>query len=323
MLRNTYPAQYDAMAIAQFGSPAQLQLMRFDRPVLAAGEVLINNIASSINPIDYKTRAGLGWAAAKNGDKLPMVLGYDTLGEVIEVAPDVSDFSVGDKVLGFVGFPLEAGCYAQLVKSSAAQLVKLNNGSVNNDLASLPLAGLTAWQGLFDIGNLQAGETVLISGASGGVGYLALQLAINAGANVVAIASLANQALLQEFANVTFVDYNDISSFQAIGDIDLWFDLIGGDTAIKQLAQVGHIKRLVTLPTMSADVVCQSVAAKVESAQGMLVSNNTNQLANLSAMVENNTLRLNIVKYVDFKQAPLMHAQLESGELRGKIVLTF
>ena len=201
--------QYDAMAVAKYGSAQQLQLMHFAMPSLSEGEVLVKNIASSINPIDYKTRAGLGWAAAQNADNLPMVLGYDVLGEVVEVANGVTDFSVGDRVLGFVGFPLSAGCYAQLVKTSGKQLVKLSDvGQLDLALAALPLAGLTAWQGLFDVGQLKAGETLLISGASGGVGFLALQLALNAGVNVIALASKENQTFeWRSFLNILFKKY--------------------------------------------------------------------------------------------------------------------
>ncbi|MCG7530892.1 NADP-dependent oxidoreductase [Psychrobium sp. MM17-31] len=314
------PSVYSAVEFHEFGEPDKLSYVQRETKDLASTQIRVKTLATSINPIDFKTRQGLGWAAQENADKLPMVLGYDALGEIVEIGADVSEFAIGDKVVGFVGFPLDAGCYSQYVVATSDELVKVERSY--NALAALPLAGLTAYQGLFEHGKLKAGETVLISGASGGVGYLAVQLALNAGAKVIAVASKASGDKLLALGEVTLIDYSDASVFETLPAIDLWFDLIGGEPAILQLTAANELERLVTVPTVSKDFVCDSVLGKATSALGMLVKNDKQQLTKLVHAVENNELRLNIAKYMPLAQASAAHQLAESGAAGGKIVLT-
>lgn len=311
---------YRVVDIETFGDAAQLRISTRDTVPLLAHQVLVRNMATSINPIDYKTRQGLGWAAKENADKLPMTLGYDVMGEVVAIGDDVSDFSVGDNVIGFVGFPLQAGAYAQHVYAIENELVKVERQY--NALASLPLAGLTAYQGLFDSGKLQSGDTVLISGASGGVGFLAVQLALNAGAKVIALAHVKNHEKLKALGDVTVLDYRDLTALPQLPVINLWFDLVGGENAIEQVLAANDVHRLVTVPTITKEAVHEGVGHKVSAVDGMLVSLNKNQLTILADAVENKALRLNIAKYMDYNDVARAHELAESGQLSGKIVLT-
>jgi len=310
----------DVIEFKNFGNAEELEVTQCVVNELLPHQLLIRNYATSVNPIDFKTRQGLGWAAAQNADKLPMVLGYDVAGEVIAKGTDVSEFSVGDNVLGFVGFPLTAGAYAQHVIAIADELTKVSDH--NNAYSALPLAGLTAYQGLFDIGKLKAGETVLISGASGGVGYIAAQLALNIGANVIALASKKNHEKLKALGSMTLIDYTDADAFEALPNIDLWFDLVGGNNAIEQLTAAPKVERLVTVPTITKDEICNVLSTKILSIEGMLVAKNQEQLSFLAKAVENGDLRLNIAKYVDYKNAIEAHNFAESGDLNGKIIIT-
>lgn len=320
LLNNINSKNYAAIEFENFGSPDELKIVERCNVKLLPTQIRVRNYATSINPIDFKTRQGLGWAAAQNADKLPMVLGYDVAGEVIEKGEAVTEFDIGDSVVGFVGFPLIAGAYAQHIIATESELSKTI--SHDNAYAALPLAGLTAYQGLFDIGKLQSGETVLISGASGGVGYLAVQLALNAGANVIAVAGLKNHELLKTLGDVTVIDYKNINNFQTLPDIDLWLDLIGGDNAISQLSAANNVSRLVTIPTITKDQVCETMADKLVSSDGMLVNLNKSQLTILVKAVEKGELRLNIGKYIDYKDAISAHILAESGQLNGKIIIT-
>lgn len=320
MSQQQLPNNYHAIELARFGDTNELELVSRQHSLLALGQIRVKNFATSINPIDYKTRQGLGWAAQENADKLPMILGYDVVGVVVEVGDGELEFSVGDAVIGFVGFPLQAGCYSEFVIATGDELVKIDRHY--NALASLPLAGLTAYQGLFEHGKLMAGEQVLISGASGGVGYLAVQLALNAGAKVIAIAGEANHKKLLALGDVIVMNYVDIDRFKALDNIDLWFDLIGGDSAVAQLSAAPCVQRVVTVPTITRELVCGSVAHKTLSATGMLVHLDKKQLTILARAVENNDLRLNIAKYMDLSQASQAHQLAESAVLSGKIVLT-
>jgi len=315
------PKTYSAMAITKFGAAQTLQLIEKPLQQPGVGEVLIKVTAAAVNPIDVKTRAGLGWAAQQNADKLPMVAGYDCFGQVVAVGAEVSQLSLNDTVVGMVGFPLTAGCYAQYALADADCLSTVG-ATASAEMAALPLAGLTAHQGLFEFGQLQAGETVVISAAAGGVGHIAVQLAASKGAKVIAVASVHNHQMLMELGAKQVINYHELSQFESLINIDLWLDLVGGDTAIKQLALAGDIKRLVTVPTLSAQAVCESVAAKGTLGQGMLVKPNLDQLNELVKLVENNELRLNIVKKLNFKQAAQAHLLIEQASISGKIILT-
>lgn len=322
MSLNNLPTHFHAMAVSQFGGPQQLSLISLPRPTLVHGQVLIRMKATSINPIDYKTRAGLGWAAAQNKDKLPFVLGYDCFGEVVELGDNVSEFSLGDQVVGLVGFPLEAGAYGEYVVADMQHVVSVS-AQQSADICALPVCGLTAQQGLFDIGLLESGQKVVISGAGGAVGSIAVQLALAAGAEVIAVAHSRDHARLALLGAMTLIDYQVEAAFESLDNIDLWFDLIGGDIAIKQLTAVANIKRLVSVPTITAPQVCACVETKGTSAQGMLITPDKNSLTKLVSMVEKQQLKLNIVKHLNYKDAALAHQQLESGEVKGKIALIF
>jgi len=137
------------------------------------------------------------------------------------------------------------------------------------------------------------------------------------------VAHRRDHARLSALGDVTLVDYNDLDAFSAIESVELWFDLIGGKNAIMQLGRVAKIKRLVTVPTITAAAICDNVTTKGTVAQGMLISPDADLLRKLTKMVENAQLKLNIAKYMNFTQAALAHQQLESGEIKGKIVLEF
>jgi len=322
MSQKKLPTEFNSMAVTQFGAPSVLQLITCDMPVIGSGEVVIKSIAASVNPIDYKTRAGLGWAAQQNKDRLPFVLGYDCFGEVVATADDCSALCIGDKVLGLVGFPLQAGAYGEYVICKQHDVVRVDK-SHTSALSALPVAGLTAMQGLFEFGQLSSNETVLISGAAGAVGYLAVQLALQAGATVIAIANANDHAMLATLGDLTFIDYNALKGLDSIANVDLWFDLIGGQNAMTQLSKVASIKRLVTVPTITATEVCATPLLNGTNAQGMLINKDVEMLRNLALMVENCQLKLNIAKYMNVRDAALAHQQIEQGEIKGKVVLEF
>ncbi len=324
MSQTQLPKTFMAMAISQFGDPDVLQLIEKELHMPDAGKVLIRVISASVNPIDVKTRAGIGWAAQQNADHLPMVPGYDCYGQIAAVGSTADDvtyrLNVGDHVVGMVGFPLEAGCYGQYVIADAEELVNLV-GEHEPDIAALPVAGLTAWQGLFEHGQLERGDRVVISAAAGGVGLIAVQLAIDAGAEVIAVASEKNHARLLEFGVSQVIDYHKPEQFNDITDIDLWFDLIGGESALDQLSRVDKIQRLVTVPTVSAGRVCEFAKAKGCEVQGMLVHRDQPQLTHLVSLLEDHRLQLNIAKKLDFTQAARAHQLIERGQISGKIIL--
>ena len=196
------------LQITAFGDPSVLRLNPSLDKVPAEGEVRVRICFAGVNPIDAKTRAGLGWAAAQNKDKLPWTPGYDVSGVVEKVGPHVATLVEGDAVCGMVGFPLTAGGYAESVVVREDELVRLDGVSLKQG-AALPLAGLTAWQGLFEHGALKGGQRVLILAGAGGVGHLAVQFAAAYGTQVVVTAGPDNHSFLHGLGASQMVDYHD------------------------------------------------------------------------------------------------------------------
>src|SRR6478609_320702 len=174
--------------------------------------------AAGVNPIEYKQRRGI---VPKD---LPAILGSDIAGTVEDSRAE--GFAAGDPVFGFA----RTGAYAELAATPAALLAGRPNGLDDVHAAALPVAGLTAWQGLFDHGGLQRGQTALIAGAAGGVGHLAVQFAKRAGARVIGTGSARNRDHVLGLGADEFVDYGAQDVATAVQGVDLAFDTVGGDT---------------------------------------------------------------------------------------------
>lgn len=193
-------------------------------PEPAGDQVLIRVRASSANPVDWKAWAGY----IRQYLSLPLTLGWDAAGEVVALGSDVTDdtIKVGDKV---VVKPASNG-FAQYLAVPASK-VALQAASLDDQgSAVLPTAGLTAWQGLFDHGGLQAGQKVLIQGAAGGVGHFAVQLAKWKGAYVIGTGSAGNEAFIRDLGADEFINYATTRVEDVVQDADLVLDTVGGDT---------------------------------------------------------------------------------------------
>ena len=177
--------------------------------------------------MDWKVRAGHVKAWMKH--RLPLIPGWDVSGVVEAVAPDVTAFKVGDAVYGMLDF-MRNGAYAEYVAARPMHLA-LKPSSIDHIRAgAVPLASLTAWQSLFEVAGLKSGQTVLIHAAAGGVGHFAVQLAKWKGAKVIGTASAGNEGFLRELGADEVIDYR-ISRFEeAVHDVDVVLDTIGGDT---------------------------------------------------------------------------------------------
>ena len=169
-----------AVRIHAFGGPEVLQLEEVERPVPAADEILVKVYASGVNPVDWGIREG-GNEQMRAFLTLPMTLGWDAAGVVEAVGSDVTDFKPGDAVYGEPNFPGN-GSYAEYCAAKASRFAHKPQSLSYIKAAGVPLAGLTAWTALFEDGQLQPGQRVLIQGASGGVGGFAVQFAKAKGA---------------------------------------------------------------------------------------------------------------------------------------------
>ena len=208
-----------------FGGPEVLELEEVPRPEPLPSEVLIRVQAAGVNPVEPFIRSGMFPLLGQP----PFILGWDVSGIVEEVVPGVNRFRVGDEVFGMPMFPRPAGTYAEYVTAPSLQLARKPSTINHVHAAAIPMAGLTAWQSLVDVARVGAGQRVLIHGAGGGVGHIALQIAKARGAHVTCTASAAKHDFLRELGADEPIDYRTRDFAEEVRDVDVVFDVIGGD----------------------------------------------------------------------------------------------
>ncbi|MGB0466032.1 MAG: NADP-dependent oxidoreductase [Pontibacterium sp.] len=309
-----------AIRIHQFGDTSNLNYEDIPKPTLSAGEVLIKNEACGVNPIDWKTCSG-GGAAPFIGD-LPFVPGWEFAGVIDQVAEDVADFSPGDNVFGMIRFPEPAGCYAEYIAAPAGEISLRPNSLDSKTAGGLCTAGLTAWQALFDKGQLKAGQRVLILGAAGGVGHIAVQLAKWAGAEVIGTASEKNHDFLRALGADQLCDYQSCDITTTFSELDLIIDAVGGDTGLGALDCLAQDGTLVTLPSVTKDLIIAAGDAKGLNVLPIRAEANAEQLKEIAALYDQGKLQLNLAQSFPLSQVAEAFKLSASGHVRGKLVLT-
>ncbi len=215
-----------AIVIENYGGKDELKEMQVDSPKAKAKQVVVEVKATSVNPIDWKLREGylqqmMDWA-------FPIILGWDVAGVISEIGEEVTDWEIGDKVFARPE-TTRFGTYAEYTIVDQNLLAKIPTNVSFEEAAAVPLAGLTAWQGLFDHGKLKKDETVLIHAGAGGVGTYAIQLAKSIGAKVITTASKKNHDLLLELGADQVIDYKTENFVELLDGVDLVLDTMGGD----------------------------------------------------------------------------------------------
>ncbi|MEZ8144468.1 NADPH:quinone reductase [Enterovibrio norvegicus FF-454] len=301
------------LAITAFGEPDTLKLQQTEIPEPTTDQVLVNVAYAGVNPVDAKTRAGLGWGAEKIKDSLPWVPGFDAAGTVVNA---VGQYQAGDRVAGRI---VEGGGYGQYLCANLDALSRIPESVSFQHAASLPVAGLTALQAL-ELADLKAGESVLILAGAGGVGHIAIQLAKTMGATVYASCSDANLEFVSQLG-AKALDYRASALDAQVTDIDVLIDLMGGDAGEAALACVKQGGRVITVPTITADRIIAAAKAKGIEAQGMLVKPNPVQMDALLAKVAAGELHVEIAKTYPLEHGVQAHIDIQSGRTRGKILL--
>jgi NADPH:quinone reductase-like Zn-dependent oxidoreductase len=218
-----------AVIMNRFGGADVLHLAERPKPEPKPGEVLIRTHCVGVNYIDTLTRAGKGVPV----EKFPAIVGWDLAGAVAALGAGVTRFRVGDAVFGMPRFPRLAEAYAQYVSAPAHELAFKPAALDDATAASAPMIGLTAWLALFTQGDLRAGQRVFVHGASGGVGHVAVQLAREAGAEVIGAASAAHHDFVASLGANLVIDYADGTIERAVHDVDLAIDHRGGDDFVR------------------------------------------------------------------------------------------
>ncbi|GAA5171983.1 NADP-dependent oxidoreductase [Pseudonocardia eucalypti] len=309
-----------AVVLDRFGDADALAMSQRPVPEPLPTEVRVRVEAAGVNPVDWKTRAGDGMAHVM-GDP-PMVLGWDVSGVVDKIGPGVTRFAVGDPVFGMPWFPRRAGAYAEYVTAPSRHFAARPARLGAMEAAALPLAGLTAWQSLVDIADVQRGQRVLVHAAAGGVGHLAVQIAKSRGAYVVGTASSAKHRFLGELGLDEVVNYQGTRFEQVVEPVDVVLDTVGGDVALRSLDVLRPGGLLVCVQARTATAAIEAAPSRGVRAVPMLVEPDGHALEQLAALVEAGELRPVVERGYPLAEASAAHRQAEAGRTTGKIVLT-
>lgn len=306
-----------AIVINQYGDKDELKEKKLAKPEPEVDEVLIEIHAAAVNPIDWKLR--YGYLKEQLSLDFPIILGWDASGIVIKVGKDVESLQKGDRV--FVRPELtNRGTYAEYTTAKADLVAKMPDNISFKEAASVPLAGLTAYQCLLDVGKLKSGEKVLIHAGAGGVGSFAIQIAKDLGAYVATTGSTKNVEFLKSLGADEVIDYTKDDFSQILEDYDLVIDTLGGeiqDKSFNILKSGGMLVSIVGEPDQEkADKLGVAVKSHWLIPDG-------EELADLAEMMKNKTLKPVVGSVFPFSEQGLKdaHELSETHHARGKIVI--
>lgn len=278
-----------------------LRLVEMEQPAPISTEVLVRVLAAGVNPVDCKTRRGEG--VARWMGPPPFVVGWDVCGTVEAMGYGVTRFQVGDVVYGMPRFPRSGGCYAEYVTAPSRQLARVPEGTSPIEAAALPLAALTAWQCLVDSAQVKSGERVLVHGAAGGVGHLAVQIAESRGALVVSGNRRGDRDAL------------------AARNLDVALDLVGGSDTEALVATLREGGILLAVAGGADEGVKALASRRGVRLVEPLVEPDGCGLEAISTLVESGRLKVNVEEIFPLEQAARAHEALERGGRKGKLVL--
>jgi NADPH:quinone reductase-like Zn-dependent oxidoreductase len=303
-----------AIVINTYGNEDVLNYVDVERPEPKTDEVLVKVHVAAVNPADWKIRNGMG---ERFGFTLPLILGGDIAGTVEAVGDGVESFKPGDAVYGMTLSSLSGG-YAEYAVAKADAIALKPDDLTFEAAAAIPIGALTAWQAMFDLANLSSGQRILITGASGGVGSMAVQLAKAKGAIVIGTASGKNEQFVRNLGADEFVDYARQPFEVVVKDVDVVFDTVGDDTlerAFQTLKKGGFLVSSVQIPSeeKARELGVKSVRVFCKpSAQ---------QLAEINRLIDEGKLKVHIETVLPLTEVKKAHQLSQSGRTRGKIVL--
>jgi NADPH:quinone reductase-like Zn-dependent oxidoreductase len=307
-------ATMKAVRIHEYGGPEVLKYEDAPKPLAGPGELLIRVHATSVNPVDWKIRAGYLQQMLKY--KLPLIPGWDVSG-IVEAAGPGTHFKLGDAVYSRPDMSRD-GTYAEYVAVKESE-VALKPKSIDHTTAgAIPLAALTAWQALYEAAKISAGQKLLIHGAAGGVGTFAIQLAKLRGAYVIATASKKNHDFLRSLGADECIDYNTTRFEDVVRDADAILDTITGETMERSWKVIKKGGILVSIleppdPAKAAAHGCRCHHTFVQA--------NAEQLGEIAKLVDSGKLKVIIEKVYPLSEARAAQQSNAQGHTRGKIVL--
>lgn len=304
-----------AVRIHDYGGLDTLVYEEAPRPTPATGQVLIQVHAAGVNPIDWKIREG--WLKEIFHYNFPLILGTDVAGIVEAVGDGVTHLQPGQPIFGVVDMTL-SGAYAEYALGLADAIAPKPHTLNFVQSASIPIVALTAWQGLFEVGNLNAGQSVLIHAAAGGVGSFAVQFAKHHGLKVFGTASAQNLDYIRDLGVDQAIDYHTTSFEQVVHEVDMVFDTIGGEVQTQSLnvLKPGGILVSTAAPPNESQAQQQGVRAVM-----MTVQPKATQLIEIANLIDQGLIQLPAQQIFPLQAVRQAHQLSQSGHTRGKLVL--
>ncbi|MFB7287606.1 NADP-dependent oxidoreductase [Actinacidiphila glaucinigra] len=316
-MNDTTPRTMRAITQDVLGGPEVLREAELERPTAGIGQLLVRVHAAGLNPTDTKHRqSGLFLGAP------PFVLGWDVSGVVEETGLGVALFRPGDEVFGMLPYPYGAGSHAEYVTGPARAFVRKPSAMSHEEAAAVPLVALTAWQALADVAALRPGQRVLVHAAAGGVGHVAVQIAKSLGAYVIGTASAAKHDFLRGLGADELVDYRTTDYAEAVRDVDVVLDPLGGPESVRSLGTLREGGLLVTLLPIGVPELRAEAERRGVRATGMLVEADHAGMTAVARLIEEGALRVAVAETFPLSEAAKAHASLETGRTTGKLVLT-
>ncbi|WP_197477767.1 MULTISPECIES: NADP-dependent oxidoreductase [unclassified Marinomonas] len=319
-MNESIKTQMKAAFINQYGSHENLQVGTLDTPQINADQVLIKVAAAGVNPVDFHIRNGM--LAGTDTHQLPLVLGWDLAGEVVQIGNDVSGINLNDQVFAFTDIGKQ-GTYSEYVAVDA-ELVRSKPNKLNmQQAAAVPLAAVTAWQALTrDAGlNLENAKDkkVFIQNASGGVGGFAVQIAHYLGAHVIASASGAKEAYVKSLGADEFIDYKTQDFSELVEEVDIVLAAIGGqENLVKSLDVIKPNGQLIS--TLDELPEGTQVTNNIQFTR-MWVKTNGNDLGKIAELIDAEKITVHLDSVYPLEEVKAAHQRSEAGKATGKIVL--
>ncbi|MGB6299054.1 MAG: NAD(P)-dependent alcohol dehydrogenase [Rivularia sp. (in: cyanobacteria)] len=308
-----------AVVIHEYGSADVLRYEEVEAPTIKPDELLVKVHAAAVNPVDWKIRKGM--LKIISGNKFPMILGFDLAGKVLEVGSQVTGFQVGDEIYGSLGVP--GGAYAEIAAVPQKVAAVKSTFISFEEAAALPVAALTALQSLRDKANIQRSQSVLINGASGGVGIFAVQIAKALGAEVTGVCSSKNLDFVKSLGADSLIDYTQQDFTKISEQYDIVFDAVGKqtfDNCKKVLKSNGiYVTTLPNLQNMISIGLTSLFGS--QKAKFILAQPNTADLLYLNELIEAGKLRVVIDCTYPLQELAAAHIYSQSERAKGKIVI--
>ncbi|WP_217215266.1 NADP-dependent oxidoreductase [Streptomyces sp. AC550_RSS872] len=306
-------------AISQdvLGGPEVLKEVELERPTPRPNEVLVRVRAAGVNPTDWKHRANGGFLGEP-----PFVLGWDVSGVVEAVGIGVARFRPGDEVFGMLSYPFGHGSHAEYVTAPARTFAHKPASIDHTQAGALPLVSLTAWQALVEYADVRPGQRVLVHAAAGGVGHVAVQIAKARGAYVIGTASAGKHEFLRGLGADELIDYRETDFAEAVKDVDVVLDTLGGETSVRSLKVLRPGGVVVSILPVGSDEFHEEAERLGVRAVRMLVDADRADLRAITDLVEKGQLRVEIAGTFPLADAAEAHALGDTGRTTGKLVLT-